>query len=173
MRMKFPSQQAFNWESHRHDWWRNLEKKVPDMASSGFTSIWLPPVTHSFSPQGWTRIMCWNLERDLCFNHSLNISIEGRHHIYIMFSCVTGYTPQNLYSLNSSYGSEHLLRALLQKMKEYKVRAMADIVINHRTGTTQGHGGFYNRYDGLPLAWDEKAVTCCSGGLVSILEYSS
>lgn len=45
---------------------------------------------------------------------------------------------------------------------------MADIVINHRAGTTQGHGGIYNRYDGLPLAWDEKAVTSCSGGLVSI-----
>lgn len=119
--------QAFNWESHRHDLWRNLEKKVPDMAKSGFTSIWLPPVTHSFTPQG--------------------------------------YTPQNLYSLNSSYGSEHLLKALLQKMKEYKVRAMADIVINHRVGTTQGHGGIYNRYDGVPLSWDEKAITSCSGGL--------
>lgn len=118
--------QAFNWESHKHDWWRNLEKKVPDIASSGFTSAWLPPATHSFAPEG--------------------------------------YLPQNLYSLNSSYGSEHLLRALLNKMKQYKVRAMADIVINHRVGTTKGHGGMYNRYDGIPLSWDEKAVTSCTGG---------
>lgn len=81
---------------------------------------------------------------------------------------MTGYLPQNLYSLNSSYGSEYLLRALLYKMKQYKVRAMADIVINHRVGTTKGHGGMYNRYDGIPLSWDEKAVTSCTGGRVRI-----
>ncbi|RWR90644.1 putative alpha-amylase 2 [Cinnamomum micranthum f. kanehirae] len=119
--------QAFNWESHKHDWWRNLDRKVPDIARSGFTSAWLPPATHSFSPEG--------------------------------------YLPQNLYSLDSSYGSEYLLKALLQKMKQHKVRAMVDVVINHRIGTTQGHGGRYNRYDGIPLSWDEHAVTSCSGGL--------
>ncbi|GMP44569.1 hypothetical protein CsSME_00013446 [Camellia sinensis var. sinensis] len=119
--------QAFNWESHKHDWWENLENKVPDVAISGFTSAWLPPATHSCSPEG--------------------------------------YLPQNLYSLDSSYGSELQLKALLQKMKQFKVRAMADIVINHRVGTTIGHGGTYNRYDGIPLPWDEHAVTCCTGGL--------
>ncbi|RAL52413.1 hypothetical protein DM860_007270 [Cuscuta australis] len=118
--------QAFNWESHNFDWWRNLERKVDDISKSGFTSAWLPPATHSFSPEG--------------------------------------YLPQNLYNLNSAYGSEHLLKALLNKMKQYKVRPMADIVINHRVGTTQGYGGMYNRYDGIPLPWDEHAVTCCSGG---------
>ncbi|KAL5706352.1 alpha-amylase [Ranunculus cassubicifolius] len=119
--------QAFNWESHKHDWWRNLETKVPDIAKSGFTTAWLPPATDSFAPQG--------------------------------------YLPQNLYSLNSAYGSEQLLKTLLQKMKQYNVRPMADIVINHRVGTTQGHGGMYNRYDGIPLSWDERAVTSCTGGL--------
>ncbi|GAA0152790.1 hypothetical protein Leryth_010649 [Lithospermum erythrorhizon] len=118
--------QAFNWESHKHDWWRNLEKKIFDISKSGFTSVWLPPATHSFAPQG--------------------------------------YVPQNLYSLNSSYGSEHLLKALLNKMKQFKVRAMADIVINHRCGTTKGFNGMYNRFDGIPLPWDERAVTSCSGG---------
>lgn len=54
-------------------------------------------------------------------------------------------------------------------MKEHKVRAMADIVINHRVGTTQGNGGMYNRYDGIPLSWDEHAVTSCTGGLVRML----
>ena len=80
----------------------------------------------------------------------------------------TGYLPQNLYSLDSSYGSQHLLESLLQKMRQYKIRATADIVINHRVGTTQGHGGVYNRYDGIPLSWDEHAVTSCSGGLVHL-----
>ncbi|KAF3620044.1 hypothetical protein FXO37_33431 [Capsicum annuum] len=89
---------AFNWESQKYDWWRNLDGK-------------------------------------------------------------------GLYSLNSSYGSEHLLKSLLSKMKHYKVRGMADIVINHRVGTTKGHGGMYNRYDGIPFSWDEHAVTSCTGGL--------
>ncbi|KAH9625466.1 hypothetical protein KSS87_008129 [Heliosperma pusillum] len=119
--------QAFNWESHKHDWWRNLEKKVPDIAKSGFTCAWLPPASQSLSPEG--------------------------------------YLPQDLYSLNSKYGSEGLLIDLLQRLKNHKIRAMADIVINHRVGTTQGHGGMYSRFDGLPLPWDEHAVTSCSGGL--------
>lgn len=119
--------QAFNWESHKHGWWKNLEKKVADLAKCGFTSAWLPPATHSFSREG--------------------------------------YLPQDLYSLDSSYGSHLELNALLQKMNQHKVRTMADIVINHRVGTTQGHGGAYNRYDGIPLSWNEHAVTSCSGGL--------
>lgn len=83
-----------------------------------------------------------------------------------IFFKISGYLPQNLYSLNSSYGSEDMLKALLQKMKQCKVRAIADIVINHRVGTVQGHGGKNNRFDGIPLPWNEYAVTSCSGGLV-------
>ncbi|KAG2243293.1 hypothetical protein Bca52824_094862 [Brassica carinata] len=94
--------QAYNWESHKHNWYKNLDAKVPDISKSGFTSAWLPPPSQSLAPEG--------------------------------------YLPQDLYSLNSAYGSEHLLKSLLGKMKQYKVRAMADIVINHRIGTTRGHG---------------------------------
>uniref|UniRef100_A0A7N0U341 Alpha-amylase n=1 Tax=Kalanchoe fedtschenkoi TaxID=63787 RepID=A0A7N0U341_KALFE len=119
--------QAFNWESHKHDWWTNLLGKLLDISKSGFTSAWLPPATHSLSPQG--------------------------------------YLPQDLYSLDSSYGSEDQLKVLLEQMKACNVRAMADIVINHRIGTTQGHGGSYNRFDNIPLPWDEQAVTSCTGGL--------
>ncbi|XP_074357013.1 putative alpha-amylase 2 isoform X2 [Apium graveolens] len=119
--------QAFNWESHKHDWWRNLDSKVSDIAKSGFTSAWLPPPSNFFAPEG--------------------------------------YLPQNLYSPDSSYGSESMLKDLLHKMRQHKVRTMADIVINHRIRTTQGHGGRYSRYDGISLSWDEHAVTSCTGGL--------
>ncbi|KAK8945629.1 putative alpha-amylase 2 [Platanthera guangdongensis] len=122
--------QGFNWESHKHDWWDNLEKKVPDLAKFGFTSIWLPPTTQAVSPEG--------------------------------------YLPQNLYSLNSCYGYEKQLKALLQKLCQHKVRSMADIVINHRVGTTQGQGGAFNCFDGIPIPWDEHAITSCSGGLGSL-----
>ncbi|MQL98151.1 hypothetical protein Taro_030855 [Colocasia esculenta] len=73
---------------------------------------------------------------------------------------------KDLYSLDSAYGSLHLLKALLQKMQQQNIRPMADIVINHRVGTTRGKGGSYNRYDGINLPWDERAVTSCTGGLV-------
>ncbi|XLR30991.1 hypothetical protein S83_058891, partial [Arachis hypogaea] len=72
---------------------------------------------------------------------------------------------QNLYSFNTNYGSEHHLKALLAKTKQHKLRSIADIVSNHRVGTTQGRGGIYNRFDGIPLSWDERAVTSDTGGL--------
>ncbi|RLM64936.1 hypothetical protein C2845_PM16G06550 [Panicum miliaceum] len=75
-----------------------------------------------------------------------------------------GYLPQSLYCLDSCYGSLSELKSLLHKMHEHNLRAMADVVINHRIGTTQGSNGMYNRYDGIPISWDEHAVTSCSGG---------
>jgi len=48
----------FNWESHKNDWWKNLEKKAINLAESGFTSVWLPPATQSFSSEGWLNCFC-------------------------------------------------------------------------------------------------------------------
>ena len=77
-----------------------------------------------------------------------------------------GYLPSNLYDLNSAYGSEADLRSLLVSLDQASVTSIADVIINHRGGTTQGEGGLYNRYDGIPLPWDETAVTADSGGKV-------
>lgn len=160
--------QGFNWESHKYNWWNNLEVKVPDIAKAGFTSVWLPPPTQSFSPEGYITLeeLGIKLNGPKSFVFFFN-SQEDNVQIFSVFTSCAGYTPQNLYSLSSKYGSERQLKALLQKMKQYKVRAMADIVINHRTGTTQGRGGTYNRFDGIPLPWDERAVTSDTGGLVT------
>ncbi|KAJ3680459.1 hypothetical protein LUZ60_016737 [Juncus effusus] len=118
--------QAFNWESHKSNWWENLTTKIPNLSKSGFTSIWLPPPTQSLSPEG--------------------------------------YLPQNLYSLDSQYGSRAELEALLATLSQHGLRGMADIVINHRVGTVQGRNGKFTRFDGIPMSWDESAVTSCSGG---------
>lgn len=75
-----------------------------------------------------------------------------------------GYLPKDFYCLDSAYGSESELRSLLQIIRINGLRAMADIVINHRVGSTQGAGGYYNRYDGSSMPWDEKAVTADTGG---------
>ena len=79
-----------------------------------------------------------------------------------------GYLPRDLYSLNIPYGNGGELRELLRRINERGLRAMADIVINHRIGSCQGIGGRYNRFDGMPMPWDEHAVTCDTGGLVSL-----
>ncbi|KAG0607025.1 hypothetical protein M758_9G186900 [Ceratodon purpureus] len=119
--------QGFNWESHKQRWWVTLKEKVPELASWGFTSMWLPPICDSLAPQG--------------------------------------YLPKDLYNLNSAYGSEAELKSLLRDMKKNGLKPMADIVINHRVGSTRGVGDLYNRYDGWSMPWDEYAVTSDSGGL--------
>lgn len=45
--------QGFNWESNKDEWWKRLSDKVPDLADSGFTSVWLPPAVQSLSPDGY------------------------------------------------------------------------------------------------------------------------
>ncbi|OEL14485.1 Alpha-amylase isozyme 3A, partial [Dichanthelium oligosanthes] len=47
--------QGFNWESwNKHGGWYNMLKgQVADIASAGVTHVWLPPPSHSVSPQGY------------------------------------------------------------------------------------------------------------------------
>ncbi|KAB2635840.1 alpha-amylase-like [Pyrus ussuriensis x Pyrus communis] len=48
--------QGFNWESWKEEggWYKSLSKCTPQqLASSGITHVWLPPPSHSVSPQGY------------------------------------------------------------------------------------------------------------------------
>lgn len=45
--------QGFNWESHRQGWYKKLMGQVKELASAGFTCIWMPPPSDSVSPQGY------------------------------------------------------------------------------------------------------------------------
>ncbi|TVU05562.1 hypothetical protein EJB05_48728, partial [Eragrostis curvula] len=46
--------QAFNWESSKVQggWYNGLKGQVDDIAEAGVTHVWLPPPSHSVSPQG-------------------------------------------------------------------------------------------------------------------------
>jgi alpha-amylase len=45
--------QAFNWESHKKDWYNHLAKEVRAIAALGVSSVWLPPPSDAVSPQGY------------------------------------------------------------------------------------------------------------------------
>lgn len=47
--------QGFNWESCNKagGWYNSLKNYVDDIASAGVTHVWLPPSSHSVSPQGY------------------------------------------------------------------------------------------------------------------------
>lgn len=47
-----------------------------------------------------------------------------------------GYLPRQLYVLNSKYGTEQQLRDAIAALKANNLKVIADIVINHRVGTT-------------------------------------
>jgi alpha-amylase len=74
-----------------------------------------------------------------------------------------GYLPQDFYNLNSAYGSEKELRELLRDMLEAGLLPLADVVLNHRCATRRGRERKWNRYDGIPMPWDESCVTRNNG----------
>ncbi|KAD3642219.1 hypothetical protein R6Q59_004846 [Mikania micrantha] len=54
--------QGFNWESNKSGkWYVELEEKVAELASLGFTVVWLPPPTESISPEGYMPRDLYNL----------------------------------------------------------------------------------------------------------------
>ncbi|XP_020099176.1 alpha-amylase 3, chloroplastic isoform X1 [Ananas comosus] len=54
--------QGFNWESHKSGrWFLELGAKAEELASLGFTVIWLPPPTESVSPEGYMPKDLYNL----------------------------------------------------------------------------------------------------------------
>ncbi|CAJ1939915.1 unnamed protein product [Sphenostylis stenocarpa] len=54
--------QGFNWESHKSGrWYMELKEKAEELASFGFTVIWLPPPTESVSPEGYMPKDLYNL----------------------------------------------------------------------------------------------------------------
>jgi alpha-amylase len=66
-------------------------------------------------------------------------------------AAVEGYLPRELYKQSSSYGTDVQLKAAIGALHGKGVKAIADIVVNHRVGTT-------NWADFTNPAWGSSAV---------------
>lgn len=80
--------QGFNWESNKSGrWYKELMEKASQLASLGFTVVWLPPPTDSVSPEGYMPRDLYNLNsrygtidelKDLVKKfHEVNIRVLG------------------------------------------------------------------------------------------------
>lgn len=44
--------QGFGWDAcEKGGWWNIVKEKIPNIASAGFTHVWLPPPSESVAPQ--------------------------------------------------------------------------------------------------------------------------
>ncbi|KAL8137896.1 hypothetical protein V2J09_003897 [Rumex salicifolius] len=76
--------QGFNWESHKSGkWYLELQAKMKDLASLGFTIIWLPPPTDSVSPEGYMPRDLYNLDSRYGTTDELKTVIKQFHEVGI------------------------------------------------------------------------------------------
>ncbi|XP_043724818.1 alpha-amylase 3, chloroplastic-like isoform X2 [Telopea speciosissima] len=76
--------QGFNWESHKsRRWYVELKEKVNELASLGFTVIWLPPPTESVSPEGYMPKDLYNLNSRYGNMEELKILVKSFHEVGI------------------------------------------------------------------------------------------
>jgi alpha-amylase len=97
-------------EEKQGEWWNHLAEKVPQLAASGFNSLWLPPFAKAASPTS------------------------------------NGYDPYDYFdlgdfdqkgSVKTLYGNRAELEALIRRMREHSMSAIADMVINHNSGADE------------------------------------
>ncbi|WP_058189786.1 alpha-amylase domain-containing protein [Terracidiphilus gabretensis] len=107
--------QAFYWdapvkEDKRGEWWDTIREKVPQLAASGFNSLWLPPISKAADPNsnGYDPYDYFDLG---------DIDQKG--------------------SMKTLYGNRAELENLIRTMREHNMGAIADMVINHNSGADE------------------------------------
>ncbi|WP_010422408.1 starch-binding protein [Anaerophaga thermohalophila] len=72
-----------------------------------------------------------------------------------------GYLPVFYFDQNSSFGTQDELKTLIQTLNENGVKAIADIVINHRNGVSNWVDFPEETYNGTTYSWGLEAI--CQG----------
>ncbi|XP_057448311.1 alpha-amylase 3, chloroplastic-like isoform X2 [Lotus japonicus] len=76
--------QGFNWESHKTGrWYMELKEKASELASLGFTVVWLPPPTESVSPEGYMPKDLYNLNSRYGNTDELKDLVKRLHQVGI------------------------------------------------------------------------------------------
>jgi hypothetical protein len=111
--------QGFGWDAcEKGGWWNQLKDKIPDVASAGVSHIWLPPPSESVAPQ--VAAATWHA----------NCSPAGAVAALMAETCTRasqGYLPGQLYNLNSKFGNQEELKALVAACKEAGVRPLCEL----------------------------------------------
>ena len=68
-----------------------------------------------------------------------------------------GYLPQDLYNLDSKFGSAAELKTLVGQLRGLGMLPVADAVLNHRCASGQNEHGVWNQFGGR-LDWDAHAI---------------
>ncbi len=106
--------QTFHWDCPREDkkefqWWNYIDEKIPSLAKTGFTSLWLPPIhkaANLFGPSmGYDPYDYYDLGE-----------FDQR-----------GGVP-------TWFGTRKELENVIESAHRHKVSVIADIVINHNSG---------------------------------------
>ncbi|MFC2173224.1 alpha-amylase domain-containing protein [Acidobacteriota bacterium] len=106
--------QAFYWdcpksEGREYDWWNLVREKMPSLGHTGFTAMWLPPISKAANISGPS------MGYDPYDYYDLgNINQKG--------------------SKKTWFGSKAELMKLIKAAKDNNIQIYADLVINHNSG---------------------------------------
>lgn len=101
--------QGFYWDVPVDTWWTNLTALAPDIATSGFTMVWLPPPYKAA-------------------NQSFSVGYDPFDHYDL------GEYDQGSGLTRTRYGTKAKLTNLIATLLATNVRPMCDIVLNHMAG---------------------------------------